>query len=94
MKLRPTIGAQQPTFQALQACKGRTIGEIEYGFVPDHEDAEDAHTTEKIILNFTDGTSLELITGSNAYNLASKHGGFKAKDVHVDLVARHVGGSD
>ena len=57
----------EPVFPEFLECaekmEGKTIKKIEYGF---GEDVEDAHQTEILILEFTDGTKVGMSIGSNA----------------------------
>ena len=84
--LKPTIGAQSVTFSRLQVVKGKTIKDFEFGYI---ETPKDVHQAEMIIFHFTDGTSLSITTGSNAWNLSHEFKGLKPKDVHTDLIAEN-----
>lgn len=83
-KHRPAIDAQQPTFDAMERAKGKTIADFYLETVPGNSDA---HQTERLTISFTDGSTLSIDTGSNAVNLISKYKDFKASDFRVDLFA-------
>lgn len=84
-RLEPSVPAQNPTHEALQGAVGKTVRDIEYGFLPTTDPG--ANQTERIILHFSDGSKLVIDTGSNAKKLAAKHQDLKAGDVQIDLYA-------
>jgi hypothetical protein len=83
-KLQPTISAQTVTSGALEKCKGKTIADWEFGTV---ELGSRCHMSERVILHFTDGSSVTFDIGTNAQNLASDHKGLKPSDVHASIRA-------
>ena len=50
-------------FELAKKMEGKTIKKIEYGY---GEHVTDAHQTEVLILEFTDGTKVGISIGSNA----------------------------
>ena len=55
----PDISAAEDAMR----LEGKTIKKIEYGY---REHVRDAHETEVLILEFTDGTKVGILIGSNA----------------------------
>ena len=51
------------SLELAKKMEGKTIKKIEYGY---GEHVEDAHGTEVLILEFTDGTKVGILIGSNA----------------------------
>ena len=62
--LREIASPALPEFLALaKKMEGKTIKKIEYGY---GKHVADAHQTEVLILEFTDGTQVSISIGSNA----------------------------
>jgi hypothetical protein len=85
-RLKPTISAQSPSFGALQKCIGKTIGDVEFGFI---ELGPHCHESERIIFHFIDGTKLRIDLGTNAENIAQLYKGLKPKDFHANIRASY-----
>lgn len=79
------IGPPKPEFKLDEArqAEGKTIRSIEFGEEPDHPDK---HTSEAIVFNFTDGSSMAVVVGSNASNISSTSKKIRTNDIHTDLV--------
>jgi len=58
---------QQPTIEAMESVRGKRIKDFSLRTLPGNLDA---HQTEQLIIFFTDGSSLIIDTGSNAFNLS------------------------
>lgn len=84
-KLEPTILAQSISWESLQNSRGKTIADVEYGYEEPHKDL---HRAERIIIHFTDGTSLDISINSNVRNLVDQFQGFKPQDMHADLFVK------
>jgi hypothetical protein len=67
----------------LRNAEGKTIHSVEFG---EEESHKNAHSGELIIIHFTDGTSMAIQTGSNAFILANKFKGLNPEDFQTDLV--------
>lgn len=67
---------------AIKAAIGKTITAVEYGREPS---SPNCHEREGLILHFEDGTSLSILIGSNAQNVAQKHENLSPNDFHTDL---------
>jgi len=85
-KLKPTISAQSVSNGSLQKCIGKTIDDFEFGFV---NLGPKCHESERIVLRFTDGSTLTIDIGTNAQNLSDLHKGLKPKDFHANFRAEH-----
>jgi hypothetical protein len=83
-KLHPTIAAQSVTYNSFEQCKGKTIEDFEFGAV---DLGAKCHMSERAIIYFTDGSSLTIDIGSNAFNLSTQFNGLKANDVRLDISA-------
>lgn len=70
------------TLHTILRAEGKTIQKIDYGIV---EPRPEVHLSEAIIIHFTDGTSLAIKIGSNAYNLSDEK--LQPNDFHTDLIA-------
>lgn len=79
------IGPPQPELKASELAKavGKEISRVEFGEQDTHAQA---HAAEAIILHFTDGSSLSILVGSNALNIATRYPGIKPKDFRTDLM--------
>ena len=60
---------------------GKTVKCVDWGDSP--EKSKELHNSEMMVIYFDDGSSLEICTGSNAWNLVGKT--IKPKDLNVDL---------
>jgi hypothetical protein len=85
-RLRPTIDAQVASVGDLEKCKGKTIADYDFGFV---ELGPNTHESERLILHFTDGGSLQIDLGTNAENIAALYKGLKPRDFHANIRARY-----
>ncbi len=79
------VGPPRPEFKEaeLRRTVGKIIQSVEFGEVENHPDV---HQSEGIVIHFTDGTSMAIVVGSNAMNLAQDFKGFDPQDVHTDLM--------
>ena len=84
--LHTTIAAQSVTYHSIEKCKGKTIEDFEFGSV---NLGPECHMSERAIIYFTDGSSLTIDIGSNAFNLETQFTGLKASDVSVDLIGTY-----
>ena len=69
------------TLHTILRAEGKTIQKIDYGPV---ESSPEVHQSEAIIIHFTDGTSLSIKIGSNAYNLSDEK--IQPNDFHTALI--------
>ncbi len=69
--------------EGAQKMEGRTIKSVEYGY---REQTRDVHGSEVLILNFTDGTTLGVVAGSNAMELKGKP--LKPDKLLIDFMLR------
>jgi hypothetical protein len=67
----------------LMKAVGKTISAIEYGHQITHPDV---HQAEAVVVHFSDGTSMAIIIGSNASNVASQYDGLKSSDFSADFM--------
>lgn len=75
-------------YDAFAKIAGKTVARFEYGRGPrPARVAGDVHQWEYVRLHFTDGSALDISTGSNAAQVASEHRGLKASDFSADLMA-------
>jgi hypothetical protein len=74
----------RPNFSIVQAkhMEGKTVEKVEVGF---RGDIKGVHTSEALILYFTDGSIMSLDTGSNAGNLANDENHLRPEDFNVDF---------
>jgi hypothetical protein len=70
----------------ISSIEGKTVASVQYGF---KKRTPGVHLSEAMILHFTDGSTLGIYTGSNAYNLAIDHG-LDPEDFHVDFMLQWV----
>jgi hypothetical protein len=79
----------QGHFSIVQASRmvGKTVAKVEYGF---REHLENVHESEVLIIYFTDGSTMSIETGSNAWNLSDDEKGLRRDDFHVDFVIHWV----
>ena len=75
------------TFQAFARASGKTIARFEFDRGPRPRHAADIHQWEYVRLYFTDGSMLEISTGSNAAQVAALYPGLKAEAFSADLMA-------
>ncbi len=66
---------------------GRTVARVESGL---RENFEEAHSSDVILIHFTDGSVLGLDTGTNACNVSSSHGDFPPSEFDVYFIAKYV----
>ncbi|MBI1347236.1 hypothetical protein GC163_13225 [bacterium] len=66
----------------IRQITGKTVKKVEYG---NRKSISGVHESELILLHFTDGTSLSLMTGSNAKNILDK-----PESLHVDFMLQWV----
>jgi len=71
------------TLPDLQQAVGKTVSSVEFGTKEEHPWV---HRSDAAILHFTDGSSLSLMVGSNALNIASDHEGLQPTDFCTDML--------
>ncbi len=70
---------------AALGMRGKTVATVEVGT---EREIKDRHQTEVVIIHFTDGSIMSIVTGSNAGNFScEKH---RAQDFHVDFRVQWV----
>ncbi len=75
------------TNQAFTKAIGKTIEGFEYGPGPRPKRGErHLHQWEYLHLHFTDGSMLEISTGSNASQVEEDHRGLNASEFSADLI--------
>ncbi|MGH2639700.1 MAG: hypothetical protein ACRDF4_10560, partial [Rhabdochlamydiaceae bacterium] len=88
MKFFPKFdGPLRPEFKYgdFLSAVGKTISKIEAGeFIS--KKGSHRHSSEAIVLHFTDGTALSIDVGSNAWNLESDFEGLEASMFSTDLI--------
>jgi hypothetical protein len=62
-----------------------TVADVEYG---SEEPDKNLHRAERIVIHFTDGTSLDISISANVQNLVEQFAGFKPQDMHADLLVK------
>ena len=76
-------------FSIVQASNmiGKTIERVELGF---RKEMKGVHGSEALIIHFTDGSIMGLVSGSNAGNIANEENGLRPEDFHVDFIVHWV----
>jgi len=64
------------TFDAMEDMIGKTIAHAQYGL---EEPSNEAHGPEMLIVYFTDGSSVSITIGSNAYSLSCNFKGLEPR---------------
>lgn len=70
-------------YERVKETEGKTIDKIEFGEL---NPSPNAHKSDGLILHFTDGTSMSVNTGSNAWNLSVEREDLRPDDFHTDLM--------
>lgn len=78
--------ANYSIIQALR-MKNKTIQKVEVGF---REEIKGVHTSEALVIYFTDGSIMGLQTGSNVGNLATDENHLHPEDFNVDFAVNWV----
>lgn len=79
------IGPPRPGFKMdeLKKAEGKTIKSVEFG---EEAERQGVHGSEGMIIHFTDGSSMTILVGSNASNLAHKFKSMKPEEFQTDLM--------
>jgi hypothetical protein len=72
-------------YRHIHQAKGKTIASVRFG--EDPSSGRHDHHGEYVVFEFSDGSALELITGSNAFRLVNDRPGFEASDLECNFVA-------
>jgi hypothetical protein len=62
---------------------GKTVKAVEVG---ERRRIPNVHQGEVIVIHFTDGTALEIDTGSNAANISNRVGTIRPEEFHTDFM--------
>jgi hypothetical protein len=68
---------------------GKTVAAVELGELA-HPFPSRAHSSEALVLHFTDGTTLSITIGSNVENLSERHKNLAPSELHTDLIPMWV----
>ncbi len=83
-KPEPGLG-QHAAYEQLHHATGKTIERVRFG--DDLSSDPEVHNGEYIVLEFVDGTALQILSGSNGQNLMREHPGLKASEINCSFVA-------
>jgi hypothetical protein len=83
---RPMVNAFGVT--DVHAMVNRTVASVEYGL---RRDNEDSNRSDVLIIHFTDGSKIGLVTDSNAGNVSTEHGDFPLNEFDTNFYAKFVG---
>ena len=79
------VGPPRPEFKMdeLKKAEGKIIKLVEFG---EEAERQGLHGREGMIFHFADGSSMAILVGSNAGNLAHKYKDMKPEEFHTDLM--------